>query len=107
MTLFHLVGRDEWALAQAAGTYAPASLAQEGFIHFSTAEQLPGSAARFFAGRDDMVLVAVDQDRLAAPLRFDRVDGAGEAFPHLYGALNLDAVIDVTPWPPPRGPLSG
>lgn len=99
MTLFHLVGRDEWAQAQAAGTYAPASLALEGFIHFSTAEQLAGSAARFFAGRDDLVVVAVDEQRLAATLRFDPV--GGEAFPHLYGALNLDAVIDVTPWPAP------
>jgi len=105
MTLFHLVGRDEWALARAAGTYAPASLALEGFIHFSTAEQLAGSAARYFAGRGDLVVVTVDQERLAAPLRFDPV--GDEAFPHLYGPLNLDAVIDVTPWPPPRGPLSG
>jgi uncharacterized protein (DUF952 family) len=105
MHLFHLVGRDEWALAAAAATYAPASLALEGFIHFSTAEQLAGSAARFFAGRGDLVVVAVDPERLAAPLRFDPV--GGEAFPHLYGPLNLEAVIDVTPWAPPRGPLSG
>lgn len=97
MALFHLAERDEWARARAAGEYAPASLAQESFIHFSTGEQLARTAARFYAGRDDMLVVTVDEAKLAAPLRFEQVDG--EAFPHLFGSLNLDAVIDVKPLP--------
>jgi uncharacterized protein (DUF952 family) len=96
MPLHHLVGRDEWASAQAGGRYAPASLAQEGFIHFSTGAQLARTAARFFAGRDDILVVTVDEERLAAPLRFELSDG--DEFPHLYGALNLDAVLEVLPW---------
>jgi len=97
MALFHLAERDEWARARAAGEYAPASLAHEGFIHFSTGEQLARTSARFYAGRDDMLVVTVDEAKLAAPLRTEQVDG--EAFPHLFGSLNLDAVIDVKPLP--------
>jgi uncharacterized protein (DUF952 family) len=74
-----------------------ASLAAEGFIHFSTERQLLRSAERFFAGRDDVVVVSVREDRLAAPLRFEVAHG--EPFPHLYGALNLDAVVDAVPLP--------
>jgi uncharacterized protein (DUF952 family) len=96
MVLFHLVGREEWAGAEAAGSYAPASLAGEGFIHFSTAEQLPRTAARFFAGREDLLVVSVAAERLVCPLRFEAADG--EEFPHLYGPLNLDAVLRVEPW---------
>jgi uncharacterized protein (DUF952 family) len=101
--LFHLVRRDEWARAEAAGRYAPASLDAEGFIHLSTARQLPRTAARFFAGQGDLLVVTVRADLLTAPLRFDPVDtdDGREAFPHLYGPLNLDAVIAVTPWSVP------
>lgn len=97
MTIFHIVARDEWMRAETAGTYAPASLATEGFIHFSADRQLLRSAARFFAGRHDVVVVSVREDRLAAPLRFEIAHG--EPFPHLYGALNLDAVVEVVPLP--------
>ncbi|HTE52624.1 MAG TPA: SlyX family protein [Kofleriaceae bacterium] len=102
MALYHLVGRDEWARAEAAGTYAPATLADEGFIHFSTGEQLARTADRFFAGRADLLVVTVLEDRLAAPVRFEAADG--DEFPHLHGPLNLDAVVDVTPWPRQAAP---
>ena len=100
MPLHHLVADDEWRLAEAAGAYAPATLEREGFIHLSTSDQLPRTAERFYAGRTDLVVVTVHEDRLRAPLRYDPADG--EEFPHLYGPLNLDAVIDVKPWGPAR-----
>jgi uncharacterized protein (DUF952 family) len=102
-TVFHLVARDEWAAAESSGRYAPASLDQEGFIHFSTARQVAETAARFFAGRADLLLVEVRADLLTAPLRFDEVDTGDrrESFPHLYGPLNLDAVVAVKPWSAP------
>jgi len=101
MTLYHLVDRAEWRRAETAGTYAPAGLATEGFIHFSTERQLLRSAERFFAGRHDVVVVSVREDRLAAPLRFEGAHG--EPFPHLYGALNFDAVVNVVPMPLVKG----
>ena len=95
MRLFHLVRRDDWARDRDHDHYAPASLAREGFVHFSTGQQLLGTAERFFLGVEDLFVVVVLADRLAAPLRFDETpDGT---FPHLHGPLNLDAVTEVAP----------
>nr|WP_236705478.1 DUF952 domain-containing protein [Frankia sp. ACN1ag] len=65
----HLVGRIAWSVG-AAG-YRPASLGTEGFIHFSTPAQVVATANRFYAGRDDLLLVVVDPERLTAPLRWE------------------------------------
>jgi poly(3-hydroxyoctanoate) depolymerase len=94
-TIFHLVDPAEWDRAGGAGKYAPASLAGEGFIHFSKGDQLLRTADRFFAGREDVLVVAVRREAIGAPVRFEIADG--ERFPHVYGALNLDAVAEVVP----------
>jgi uncharacterized protein (DUF952 family) len=96
-TLFHLVGRDEWAQTSATQTYRPPSLTTEGFIHLSTASQLLGTARRFFAGRDDLLAVSIDEDRLGAAVRWESADG--ELFPHLYAPLDLSTVVEVIPLP--------
>lgn len=93
--LYHIASAEEWMRASADGHYAPASLHREGFVHLSTAAQLPGTRERFFAGRDGLVLLAIRPADLAAPLRYEEADG--DLFPHLYGPLNLDAVAEVTP----------
>ena len=64
---------------------------RDGFIHFSTAEQLAGTAAKHFAGQADLMLVAVDGSGLGPALKWEPSRG-GELFPHLYGELSLDAV---------------
>nr|WP_231861362.1 MULTISPECIES: DUF952 domain-containing protein [Frankia] len=111
----HLVGRTAWSVG-AAG-YRPASLGAEGFIHFSTPAQVVATANRFYAGRDDLLLVVVDPERLSAPLRWEppappavpaaptASTGAGEPaggelFPHLYGPIDAGAVAAVVPFPP-------
>lgn len=103
LILFHILGQAEWERAKAARRYAPASLEHEGFVHLSTAEQLVRTAARFFAGRTDLVLLAIDPEKTGAPLRFEQADG--DAFPHLYGAVPLDAVTEATAFSgsPPGG----
>lgn len=93
--IFHLIARADWASARAAGAYAPPSLEAEGFIHFSTRDQLPRSAARFYAGRDDLMVLVVDEARVGPPIRYEPAHG--ELFPHVYGALNLDAVEEALP----------
>jgi uncharacterized protein (DUF952 family) len=90
--IFHILGEGDWVGAQAAGAYAPPGLATEGFIHFSTRAQVLRSAGRFFAGRDDLVLLVVDEARVRAPVKYEPADG--QLFPHVYGPLNLDAVIE-------------
>ena len=88
-----------WREAERAGVFtgAPVDLA-DGYIHFSAADQVAETAARHFAGQDDLVLVAVDADRLGASLCWEASRG-GEFFPHLYGPLPLNTVRWVKPLP--------
>ncbi|ACL59404.1 DUF952 domain-containing protein [Methylobacterium nodulans] len=88
-----------WREAEAAGQFlgAPVDLA-DGYIHFSTAAQVRETAARHFAGTDDLVLAAVDAEALGSALRYEPSRG-GDLFPHLYGPLPLSAVRSVVPLP--------
>jgi uncharacterized protein (DUF952 family) len=88
-----------WREAERAGRFtgAPVDLA-DGYIHFSTANQVAETAARHFAGRTDLVLVAVQAGMLGAALRYEPSRG-GALFPHLYGALPLSAVCWIKPLP--------
>jgi len=98
-TIYKICPEPLWRQAEAAGSFegAPVDLA-DGFIHFSTAAQAPETARRHFAGQAELLLVAVDADRLGAALRFEPSRG-GDLFPHLYGPLGLDAVLWVRPLP--------
>jgi GrpB-like predicted nucleotidyltransferase (UPF0157 family)/uncharacterized protein (DUF952 family) len=92
--VFHITTAAAWEEARRAGVYRHASLATEGFIHFSDVEQVVRVADRAFRSTPDLVLLCVASARLDAPLRYDHVEEAGERFPHLYGPLNLDAVVE-------------
>jgi len=90
--IYHLCRRVEWETAVRAGTYAGSSQdRKDGFIHFSTAEQLPESARKHRKGQPGLVLVAVDSQVLGAALRWEPARG-GALFPHLYGTLSMAAV---------------
>ena len=98
--IFHIADRDRWQRSLAAGEYTASTLGLElvdqGFIHLSTAEQLSGVVERFYQGVPNLVLLHVNETKLTAELVFEQLDGAPEPFPHLYGPLNTDAVIEVT-----------
>lgn len=98
-TIYKISPQPLWREAQAAGVFsgAPVDLA-DGFIHFSTAEQVAETARRHFTGQSDLLLVAVDAERLGAALKYEPSRG-GALFPHLYGPLRLDAVKWVKPLP--------
>lgn len=90
--IYHLCRRDEWQAAERAGVYRGSSQdAGGGFIHFSTAAEIAASAAKHRAGQRDLVLLAVDAAALHPALKWEPARG-GALFPHLYGALPLDAV---------------
>lgn len=102
--IFHLVERAEWERARAAGEYAPESLRADGFIHCSTLAQLVATANAWFRGRRGLVVLCIDESRLDAPVRFESPIAPGdprarETFPHLYGALKPDAVVEVVAFP--------
>ncbi len=86
MIVYKIVATEEWAKAQAAGVFTGAAIDRaDGFIHFSTAEQAPETAAKWFAGRGDLTLAAIDADALGDDLRWEPSRG-GALFPHLYAA---------------------
>ncbi|HEX3713010.1 MAG TPA: DUF952 domain-containing protein [Trebonia sp.] len=103
--IYHIATRADWEQAQADGEYTRSSvgktLAEEGFIHASQAAQVTGTANKFY--RDvpgDLLLLVIDPGLLRAELRYDDVPGAELPFPHIYGPLNVDAVVEVRPLAP-------
>ena len=100
VVIFHITTAAAWADAQLLDEYSVFSLIAEGFIHLSTAEQVIGTAERFYGGAAGLVLLQVDDARCAADVRWEPPAEAPESsmrFPHLYGPLNLDAVLDARP----------
>ena len=97
-TLFHICDRADWREAQGRGEYRAASLDTEGFIHCSTAGQVAATADRFYHGRHGLILLVIDPARVRPEVRFEPADGS--LFPHVYGPLNLDAVVDVQEFEP-------
>jgi uncharacterized protein (DUF952 family) len=96
-TIYKICQRTAWEEAETAGRYAGSQAdRRDGFIHFSTAAQLEGTAAKHFAGLSDLMLVAVDGDALGDALKWEPSRG-GELFPHLYAALPLSAVLWARP----------
>jgi uncharacterized protein (DUF952 family) len=102
--IYHLTTAAAWNLARGAGSYAEStrglSLAQVGFIHCSYANQVPHVADTYYRDVPDLLLLVIDPQRLTAELRVEDLDHLGESFPHIYGPLNLDAVVDVVPFVP-------
>ncbi|MEY9782496.1 DUF952 domain-containing protein [Sinorhizobium fredii] len=98
-TIYKIVPALLWQEARRAGQFAgaPVDLA-DGFIHFSTDDQVAETAARHFEGQTDLLLVAVDADALGDKLAYEPSRG-GALFPHLYGPLTLDAVLWEKPLP--------
>lgn len=93
-TIYHITPHQDWEKASSEGTYTADSLETEGFIHCSTSGQLVRTANRFFKNQTDLLLLFIDSDKVKSEIRYDVV-AENETFPHIYGALNLDAVFKV------------
>ncbi len=89
--IFKIVPRAEWE-AGSADYHGSAHDQADGYLHFSTAAQLPETLRRYYAGQDDLMLVAVDVAALGAALKWEFSGSRGEDFPHLYAPLSCDAI---------------
>ena len=101
--IYHIAISADWEAALADGKYTRSSadktLAEEGFIHASQASQVARTANRFY--RDvpgGLVLLVIDEERVTAEVRYEDVPGADLPFPHIYGPLNTDAVVEARPF---------
>jgi uncharacterized protein (DUF952 family) len=91
MLIFKIVERAQWE-AQSGDYHGSAHDRADGLLHFSTASQLAETLRLYYAGQDDLMLVAVDAGALGSALKWERAESRGQDFPHLYGALSCDAM---------------
>ncbi|MFC8225475.1 DUF952 domain-containing protein [Streptomyces sp. NPDC057287] len=101
--LLHLTEQPLWEAARRAGTYEMSTrgrtLREEGFIHCSLPHQLPSVARALYGSeREGLVVLVIDAGRLPSPVRYEAMEPGGEEFPHLYGPLPADAVVEVRTW---------
>ncbi|MBN8549155.1 MAG: DUF952 domain-containing protein [Deltaproteobacteria bacterium] len=97
--IYHIVARKDWDAASRSGVYRGDTLETEGFIHCSKLEQVLKVANARFRGRSALVLLAIEPSKVSAEIKHED-GGGGERFPHIYGALNLEAVVSVMEFSP-------
>ena len=99
--IYHITSRSAWGQARQSGEYRAESLESEGFIHCSTGPQVLPVVEKYYRGQPGLLLLEIDPALLAADLKWEPPsDGApppgvpeGDLFPHIYGPLNLEAVV--------------
>jgi uncharacterized protein (DUF952 family) len=102
--IYHIAFITDWQGAQQTGNYTTSSrgrsLDEEGFIHASTSGQVATVANTFYRGAGSLLLLTIETDRVNSEIRYDQVPGSAELFPHIYGPLNVDAVVNAVPFQP-------
>jgi uncharacterized protein (DUF952 family) len=101
--IFHITSRTAWDEAQKRGDYRAESLKTEGFIHCSTLSQVLPVANNFYKGQSGLILLEIEPTLLSAKLKWEPPSGGtpppgvpvGDQFPHVYGPINLDAVVNI------------
>ncbi len=93
--IYHVTTAAEWELTQQKGYYEAPSLQAEGFIHCSKEEQVGPVLERYFADKTGLVKLVIDPAKLTHELKFEFSPSVNEEFPHVFGVINIDAVIQV------------
>ena len=94
--IYHVTTLKEWEAAKIKNEYTPVNFEQEGFIHCSVEKQIPGVLERFYKGQTGLVKLKIEKEKVQRPVLFELAIDLDELFPHIYGALNLDSVVEVT-----------
>lgn len=100
MKIFHIAHLKDWEEAQKQEKYTADSLATQGFIHCSKDYQVVDVADAIFKGQKDLILLEIDTEKVKPGIKFEKPLGEKEEYPHIYGALNTDAVIKVSNFKP-------
>ena len=91
--IFHITHSQQWEQAKQVQSYRGDTLDTEGFIHCSTIPQITRSANKFFVGQTGLLLLWIDSEKVEAEVKYE--PAAGDLYPHIYGPLNVDAVLKV------------
>jgi len=94
--IYHITTKKNWDNALISGQYASDTLSEEGFIHCSTIDQVAGVLERYYEGVKGLVKLKIDKEKIDRPLIYELAGSINEVFPHIHGALNLNAVVEVT-----------
>ena len=92
--ILHITRLEQWKQAESAGVYRSETLGSEGFIHCSTPQQVIKVANAVYHGQMGLVLLVINPSKVRSDIRFEKSEGRG-LYPHIYGPLNIDAVIKV------------
>jgi uncharacterized protein (DUF952 family) len=92
--ILHVCVYNDWLLAEKERFYKTDTFDKIGFIHCCTSRQLDGVLTRYFQGIKDLCVLTIDEERLTSPLKYE-VGTGREEFPHVYGPVNVDAVVSV------------
>ncbi len=90
--IYHITSPEQWQIAQGKGAYQPDAYDVEGFIHCCDASQIRGVVSRYFQGQDNLLILKIKTALLCFDVRYESLSEGLDAFPHLYGTLNLEAV---------------
>ena len=93
--IFHIAEKSVWKACEPMNSYVPSEYLDEGFIHCSTLLQVEKTANNYYKGRDDLVLLAIDPEKLKSALRYENLNGGEEEFPHVYGELHKSAITQI------------
>jgi len=91
--IYHITDFSTWNQTKSE-TYYQGDV-KDGFIHASTSEQLEATREKYFKGRKQLLLVTIDPVKVNAEIRYEDLLGQGQLHPHIYGVLNLDAVVKI------------
>jgi chorismate synthase len=94
---YHVTTAAKWEAAKQKGFYEADSLASEGFIHNSQDFQVAGVLDRYYKDQTGLVKLTIDPSKLTSPIKYELAPSVNQSFPHVYGPINVDAVIDVVP----------
>lgn len=94
-SIYHVCGAAAWDAAKEQGLYEHPSLEDEGFIHCSDERQVAGVLKRYFKGQRNLLRLEIQPGRLSSELKWENAPSVGEAFPHIYGPVNIDAVVGI------------
>ena len=93
--IYHITTSAAWNNAQQQGFYEAPSLKAEGFIHCSQENQVAGVLERYYKNQTDLVKLVIDTDKLTSKFIFEWSPSTADTFPHVYGVINVEAVIEV------------
>ena len=93
--IYHVTTQVEWEQAKLSGEYKPTGYEQDGFIHCSVEKQVAGVLDRFYKGQTGLVKLKIEKAKVNRPVLFELAVDLDELFPHVYGPLNIDSVIEV------------